>query len=71
VVGRLEQCDEPDGTGPTATEVLRERLVPLGVPFCVGAPIGHGERNRPFPCGAPASLDATAGTLELVEGAVS
>jgi muramoyltetrapeptide carboxypeptidase len=70
VVGRLEKCDEPDGTGPTAAEVLRERLVPLGVPLCVGAPVGHGERNRAFPFGAPAALDATAGTLELLEGAV-
>jgi len=70
VVGHLEQCDEPDGTGPTAVEVLRERLVPLGVPFCVGAPVGHGERNKAFPFGAPALLDATAGTLELAEGAV-
>jgi len=70
IVGRFEKCDEPDGTGPTAAEVLRERLVPLGVPFCVGAPVGHGERNKPFPFGAPAVLDAAAGTLELLEGAV-
>jgi muramoyltetrapeptide carboxypeptidase len=71
IVGRLEKCDEPDGTAPTALEVVRERLAPLGVPFCVGAPVGHGERNKPFPFGAPALLDATAGTLELAEGAVA
>jgi muramoyltetrapeptide carboxypeptidase len=71
VVGRLEQCDEPDGTGPTAVEVLRERLGPLGVPFCTGAPVGHGARNKPFPFGAPALLDTSTGTLELLEGAVA
>jgi muramoyltetrapeptide carboxypeptidase len=71
VVGRLEKCDEPDGTGPTAAAVVRERLGPLGVPLCFGAPVGHGERNKAFPFGAPALLDATAGTLELAEGAVA
>jgi muramoyltetrapeptide carboxypeptidase len=71
VVGRLEKCEEPDGSGPSAAEVVRERLAPLGVPFCVGAPVGHAERNKPFPFGAPALLDATAGTLELAEGAVA
>ena len=71
VVGALEKCEEPDGSGPTAAEVVRERLGPLGVPLCFGAPVGHADRNKAFPFGAPALLDATAGTLELAEGAVA
>jgi len=70
VVGNLERCEDPSGAGPTALDVVRERLTPLGVPLCAGAPVGHGTRNKAFPFGAPALLDAEAGTLTLLEGAV-
>lgn len=70
LVGDLVKCDEPDGSGPGPTEVVAERLATLGVPVCLGMPAGHGARNRALPLGAPAVLDADAGTLELLEGAV-
>lgn len=48
-------------------EVLTERLTPLGVPMVTGAGIGHQEVNLAVPLGAPALLDADAGTLTLTE----
>jgi muramoyltetrapeptide carboxypeptidase len=53
-----------------AEAVLAERLGALGIPIVAGVPVGHGDRNRPLPHGARARVDATAGTLELLEGAV-
>lgn len=45
------------------SEVVAERLGPLGVPMVVGASIGHEEVNLAIPLGLPVRLDATAGTL--------
>jgi muramoyltetrapeptide carboxypeptidase len=58
VLGDFTQCDPgPDRT--TVDEVLRERLVRLGVPVVAGAPIGHGARNDAVVLGAPARVSAT------------
>lgn len=45
------------------SEVVAERLGPLGVPMVAGASIGHEEVNLAIPLGLPVRLDATAGTL--------
>jgi muramoyltetrapeptide carboxypeptidase len=70
VVGDLVGCQEPGRTGPGAQAVVAERLGRLGVPVCLGLPVGHGRRNLALPVGARAVLDADAGTLEVLEGAV-
>ena len=48
-------------------DVLEELLEPLGVPVLVGLPIGHGKHHATVPLGALATLDASAGTLEVDE----
>jgi muramoyltetrapeptide carboxypeptidase len=73
VVGDLVACAEPQGsrvTSPSAIEVVRERLGRLGIPVALGARVGHGERNLALPYGVQVSLDAQAGTLLALEGAV-
>jgi len=74
VVGDFIGCEEPAGTlgspSPSALEVVAERLSPLGVPVVADAPVGHGARNRALPMGARVTLDATAGRLTFLEGAV-
>jgi muramoyltetrapeptide carboxypeptidase len=70
VVGDLVRCEEPDGSGPGPEDVITERLERLAVPLCFGLPVGHGARNLALPIGAPALLDADAGALEFLEGAV-
>jgi len=74
VTGEFIGCDEPAASklaSPTANEVLRERLGRLSIPVALGAPIGHGRRNHALPYGTRVELDADAGTLAALEGAVS
>jgi muramoyltetrapeptide carboxypeptidase len=74
VAGEFVGCDEPTPSktaSPLASEVLRERLGRLRIPVVLGAPIGHGRHNRAFPYGTRVELDAGAGTLVALEGAVS
>ncbi len=46
---------------------LREHLVALGKPLVGGWPAGHGTPHRALPLGVRVRLDATAGTLTLLE----
>jgi muramoyltetrapeptide carboxypeptidase len=52
-------------------QVLRDHLVPLGIPALGGIGAGHGRRNVPVPFGAAAVLDSRAGRLRYEEGLVS
>lgn len=74
VMGQFIGCEEPASArvaSPSASEVLRERLGRLPIPVAIGAPVGHGRQNRALPYGSCAELDASAGTLAALEGAVS
>jgi muramoyltetrapeptide carboxypeptidase len=51
-------------------EVLTTYLVPLKVPVAYGFPIGHVDDQWTLPLGVNARLDATAGELEILDGAV-
>lgn len=48
-------------------EVLRERLIPLGVPIVEGLVFGHDSSTLTLPLGVPAVLDADARTLTYDE----
>lgn len=52
-------------------EVLLDYLGPLGIPAARGFPIGHVDDQWTLPIGAQARLDATAGTLSLLEAGVA
>jgi muramoyltetrapeptide carboxypeptidase len=58
VFGDFTQC-EPKADGVTVAEVLRDRTADLGIPVLTGAPVGHGEVNRPFVLGAVATIEGT------------
>ncbi len=61
------------GTGDGALgfdEVLSTYFEPLGIPMAYGFPIGHMDDQWTVPIGVRARLDAGAGELELLEGAV-
>lgn len=66
-----EGPDEGRDDLPTTVEILLDRLDGLGVPIAAGFPFGHIADNWTLPVGARARLDATAGTLEILEPAVS
>jgi muramoyltetrapeptide carboxypeptidase len=67
VAGQFEQCS-PNGDGRDVAWVLADLLAPLRIPVVLGAPVGHGESNRPVVLGAPGELAAEGltGRLELV-----
>ena len=57
-VGQLINCEEPETGryGPTAHDVVVERLATLGVPVVTGFPFGHDpEHNAALPFGARAA----------------
>ena len=71
IVGALSECpDEHSEESPALGELLIDRLGDLGVPVARGFPFGHQPENWTLPVGTRARLDATAGTLELLEPAV-
>lgn len=71
VVGALSECpDENSPTTPPLSQLLLDRLGDLGVPVARGFPFGHQPDNWTLPLGVRARLDASRGTLELLEPAV-
>jgi muramoyltetrapeptide carboxypeptidase len=70
-VGRVTETPDGGAGVPSAEEVLRERLGGLGVPVAVGFPFGHVDDSWTLPLGVRARLDADAGTLSLLEPAVT
>lgn len=63
-IGQFTDCDA-EGEGPSAEDVLEERLGAAGVPVLGGLPIGHGDQHVAIGVGVPAVLDADAGTLTV------
>jgi muramoyltetrapeptide carboxypeptidase len=70
------QCTNCQASGPsyggfTVSQVLRQHLQPLGVPAFQGALIGHINDQFSIPVGVRAEIDAAAGTIRILEPAVS
>ncbi|MCP1468353.1 muramoyltetrapeptide carboxypeptidase [Sphingobium sp. OAS761] len=73
VFGQCTDC-APGGEsygGFTLSEVLQQHLEPLGIPAFQGAQFGHVASQFSLPIGIRAEMDAQAGTLRLLEPAVS
>lgn len=69
--GQCTDCKPGEGYGSlTVGEVLRDHLLPLGVPAWQGAMIGHVDRQFTLPVGVEVEVDATAGTIRMLEPAV-
>lgn len=59
VLGDFTEC-APGVDGVSVRDVVREVLVPLGVPLAAGLRSGHGDVNEPLVLGARVRLDAGA-----------
>ena len=71
VFGHCTDCRAGNGFGSlTLDEVLEDHLLPLGIPAWRGAMIGHIDDQLTLPLGVQAEIDATAGTIRLLEPAV-
>ena len=73
VFGQCTNCrvSGPSYGGFTVSQVLRQHLEPLGVPAYQGAFFGHVDDQFSLPVGARAEIDATAGTIRLLESPVA
>jgi muramoyltetrapeptide carboxypeptidase len=71
VFGNCTKCEPGDGFGSlTLEEVLNDHLKPLNVPAWSGAMIGHIDRQFTIPEGSEVEIDATKGTIAMLEPAV-
>ncbi len=71
VLGGFTNCGPGEGYGTlTLDEVFDDYFKPLGVPVFSGASFGHIRKKWTLPSGAPAQIDADAGTLQLLQPAV-
>jgi muramoyltetrapeptide carboxypeptidase len=71
VFGQCTRCAAPlADRSMTLDEVLRDQVLPLGIPAWRGALIGHSERQLTLPIGVQAEIDSTDGTIQLLEAAV-
>ncbi|MBI3182559.1 MAG: LD-carboxypeptidase [Myxococcales bacterium] len=69
-LGEFTGCEEKDASYQCA-DVLRSLAEETKLPCAVGFGIGHGAVNLPVALGSRVRLDASAGTLEHLEPAVS
>lgn len=72
VFGTCEECEPGEGYGSlTIEEVFDDHVNPLGVPAWRGAMIGHRMPQFTLPVGGEVEIDATKGTIRMVEPAVT
>jgi muramoyltetrapeptide carboxypeptidase len=79
VFGQCSDCDrltressQKDGEASlTLSQVLKDHIQPLGIPAWNGSMIGHIKNKYTLPIGADVEIDASKGTIQLLESAVS
>lgn len=71
VFGTCSECDPGEGYGAlTFEELWADHIAPLNIPAWSGAMIGHGMPQWTVPIGAEVEIDATAGSIRMLEPAV-
>jgi muramoyltetrapeptide carboxypeptidase len=78
VFGQCTDCDrltrestQKDGQESlTLAQVLRDHIQPLGIPAWYGAMIGHIKNKFTLPIGLEVEIDASQGTIQMLESAV-
>jgi muramoyltetrapeptide carboxypeptidase len=71
VFGTCSECDPGSGFGAlTFEELWADHIAPLNIPAWSGAMIGHGMPQWTLPVGAEVAIDATTGTIRMLEPAV-
>jgi muramoyltetrapeptide carboxypeptidase len=72
VLGRCTECGPGGGFGSlTMEDMIAEHIKPLGIPAFAGSMIGHIDAQFTIPLGIDVTIDADAGTIELLESGVA
>jgi muramoyltetrapeptide carboxypeptidase len=72
VFGTCSDCEPGQGYGSlTLEEVFTDHIKPLNVPAWQGAMIGHRQPQFTMPEGTQVEIDAAAGTIRMLEPAVT
>jgi muramoyltetrapeptide carboxypeptidase len=73
VFGQCTNCTESEANFGrfTVSDVLEQHLTPLGIPAFEGALFGHIPDQFSLPVGVRAEIDATAGTIQILEPVVT
>ena len=70
VFGEMTRTDEKrdlEAGDWTWREIVEDRIAPLGIPTMIDFPMGHAKQMLTIPLGVSARMDASAGTLSLLE----
>ena len=71
VFGTCDECDPGSGFGAlTFEELWADHIAPLKIPAWAGATIGHGMPQWTLPVGGEVEIDASAGSIRMLEPAV-
>lgn len=71
IFGQCTDCSLGDEPSFTLMQVLQDHILPLGIPAWYGSMIGHLKDKFILPIGLEVEIDAEAGTIKLLEAAVS
>jgi muramoyltetrapeptide carboxypeptidase len=73
IFGQCNNCSVKDDSinGFTLSSVLEQHIKPLGIPAFQGAFFGHMADQFTLPIGINAEIDAAAGTIRMLEAAVT
>lgn len=73
VFGSCSKCTPGEGSygGLTLEEIFDDHIKPLGIPAWQGAMIGHSQPQWTLPEGIDVEIDATAGTIRLLDAPLS
>ena len=73
VFGSCAECEPGEGNYGVLTleEIFTDHIKPLAIPAWQGAMIGHQQPQWTLPEGLPVEIDATAGTIRLLEPPVT
>lgn len=71
VFGQCTNCKPKEKDSLTLTQVLREHIRPLRIPAWYGSMIGHIKDKFTVPVGVEVEIDASLGTIRMLESAVT
>ncbi len=71
IFGQCTNCKPGEAPTFALIEVLKDHIQPLGIPAWYGSMIGHIKDKFTIPLGAEVEIDASLGTIKMLEPAVS